>query len=113
MAKTLNVRTTLYDVTANVVVKSDSGIEIVEFSGEGSATKSMRALQKSILASYENEGLTVLAIDGITTAKRVETVSYTVNADMQAIVDACIAAGLDVKKNEKPVTDSDTENEEK
>lgn len=113
MAKTLNVRTTLYDVTANVVVKSDSGIEVVEYSGEGSATKSVRALTKSILESYENDGLTVLAIDGITTTKRVETVSYTVNADVQAIVDACIAAGLDVKKNEEPAADSDTENEEK
>lgn len=113
MAKTLNVRTTLYDVTANVVVKSDSGIKVVEFSDEGSATKNVRALEKTIRASYENDGLTVLAIDGITSTKRVETVSYTVNADMQAIVDACIAAGLDVKKNEEPVTDSDGETEEK
>lgn len=107
MAKTLNVRTTLYDVTANVVVKSDDGIEVVKFDGEGSGTKSVRALEKTIRATYENDCLAVLAIDGITTTKRVETVSYTVNADMQAIVDACIAAGLDVKKNEKPVTDSD------
>lgn len=96
MAKTIKIKTTLYDVTADVVVKNESGICLCKFDGEGSSTKSVRALTKTIRESYESDGLTVLAIDGLTTTKRVVTTTYVINASNEAILAACIAADLNV-----------------
>lgn len=96
MAKTIKIKTTLYDVTADVVVKDDNGISLCKFDGEGSSTKSVRALTKTIREDYESAGLTVLAIDGLTTTKRVVTTTYVINASNDAILAACIAADLNI-----------------
>ena len=97
MAKTLKVRTTLYDVCADVVLKvADGTVTVVNFAGEGSGTKSVRALTKTITDTYKDDGYEVLAVTNIKTTKRISTIAYRVNATMQDIVNACIADGLDV-----------------
>ena len=96
MAKTITTIKSLYNVTADVVVKSNVGIEVVIFDCGGFTTKSVRALKKSIHESYESDGFEVLAIDNIQTNKVTTKTSYRIDASAQEIIDACIAAGLDV-----------------
>ena len=109
MAKTLKVRTVLYDVTADVVVKDTSGKVIVfNFSGEGSDTKSVRKLVRPITKQYEDDGYEVLAVTNIETTSRVAITTYRVDSTVQDIVNACIAANLSVSV----VGDSETETDE-
>lgn len=111
MAKTIKIKTTLYDVTADVVVKDADGISLCKFDGQGSGTKSVRALTKTIRECYENNGLAVLAIDGIKTYKRILTTTYVINATSKEIVDACSASGLDIQI-ERSYDDNTEESEE-
>ena len=112
MAKTLKVRTTLYDVSADVVLKdADGKIAVTNFSGEGSATKSVRALTRPITKAYEDDGYEVLAVTNITTTKRVVTTTYRIDATVQDIVNACIADGLDVSIVDGTETEADETNE--
>lgn len=109
MAKTLNVRTSVYDVTATVVVRDNGSIVVVDFSGEGFDSKSVRAIKKSIIATYKEDGIDVIAIENITVNKRIAIHRYRVDASISDIVDACINSGLTVTD----ITDNtDTNNED-
>ena len=117
MAKTIKVRTSLYDVIANVVIKNNatSEIEVVEWSGEGRATKNIRALKKVITDSYKDEDntYTVIAIDNIRTYKRVYVTTYKIDANVNDIINACISAGLSVANMGTVIVDNtDNDNEE-
>lgn len=95
MAKTLNVRTSVYDVTATVVIRDNDGIHIVEHKNTYD-TKSVRALKKMISNSFSVEGISVIAIEDIKVSKRVIVKPYRINATIEEIVAACINSGLDV-----------------
>lgn len=107
MAKTIKTNDVSYDVTADVVVKSDNGMEIVKFDSEGAASKNVRTLKKSITESYEQDGLTVIAIDNIKTTKRVFITTYKVNASNAEIINACREYGLNVEIVLDAVADAD------
>ena len=95
---TLKVRTVSYNFTADVVVKDAKGtLAIAQACGE-SAKRSVRAIRASITDSYENDGLSVIAIDNIATAKVVHRDVYKVDASGADVVQACIDAGLTVER---------------
>ncbi len=115
MAKVLKSRVSLYDVTASVVIKrADGAIAVVEWSGEGSATKSVRAIKSAITDSYKDSDSKVLAIDNIKAVKRVITMSYKIDASVVDIVDACVAAGIEVITDitDSNGNDANSDNEE-
>lgn len=98
MSKTFKTKSTTYDVTATVVLMDTltSEVKVSEFSGEGADTKSVRALKKSIISSYDGSTYKVLAVENIQTAKVESVRSFTVDASIAQILDACRANGLSV-----------------
>lgn len=108
MSKTLNVRTSVYDVTATVIVKNEDGIQITEHNIT-SDTKSIRAIKKRITDDFMSDGFTVIAIEDIKTVKRVIVKPYRINATIEEIVAACINSGLEVI--EITDTNDNTDNE--
>lgn len=95
MSKTFKMVNTTYDVTAQVVIKSDSGFEVVQFNGEGSATKNARSLKKTIVESYEQNGCKVVSVGDITTTKRVTVTVYQFDMTSEQVLSACIAYAQD------------------
>ena len=111
MAKKITTKTTLYSVSADVVLCSDGEISITQFCGEGSATKSKRELSKNIRETYEADGFEVIAIRNLTTTKYYEIHSYSVEATNGEILDACMAAGITVRELLESDTNAETDDE--
>lgn len=113
MAKTIKVQSVEYNVTADVVVNTGDGIKIHSFDCGGFLTRNVRAIKKGIaeqmhddiIGNYGN-GAVIIAIENIKTDKIVTVKSYKINASNTDIINACIAAGLDVVENDNTASDA-------
>lgn len=112
MAKTIKVKTTNYQSYADVVYKDDEGLHIfTAFEGLELDTRSKRDAIADIKRYFTENGKQVIAVDNITTYKRVHVATYIINASNNAIIDACFNAGLDVQVSYDS-TDNTYESEE-
>ena len=115
MSKRINVKSNYYNTTADVIIRDKSGVSIAEYSDEWGNTKNNREIKSRIVKCYANDGITVRAADIIVkSVTKVTTVhNYKVNASNDAIIAACVAAGLDVVEcadTDTDETDTDTDN---
>lgn len=109
MSKRINVRSSYYNFSADVVIRDKSGMHIANYSAEGFNSKNARDIKRAIVHSYENEGISVNASDIMikNVSKVVEVKSYKVNASNADIIAACRAYGLDVVECDGTDTDTD------
>lgn len=117
MSKRINVKSNYYNTSADVIIRDKSGVSIAEYAAEWIDTKNTREIKARIIKSYADNGVTVRAADIIIKSiTKVTTVhTYKVNASNDAIIAACIAAGLDVVEcadtdTDTDETDTDTDN---
>ena len=96
MAKKISVKTSWYAIDADVVVAYESGAIIVEHYAGVNFTRSRRENAAYIREKYEDEGFEIIAIRNMTSTLQHTIHTYTINATNDQIIDACIAAGLDV-----------------
>ena len=109
MSKNINVKTSYYNFNADVVIRDESGMHIANCGAEGFNSKNSRDIKRAIVTSYEHDGIHVNASDIMITSvsKVVEVKSYKVMASNDAIIAACVAAGLDVVECADTDTDTD------
>lgn len=113
MAKTIKIKTTNYQSYADVVYKDDEGLHIANsFEGLELPTRSKRDAIADIKRYFTENGKQVIAVDNITTYKRVYVTTYTVNASNSEIVDACFSAGLDIDASITTLVNSDESEED-
>ena len=98
MAKKINVKTSWYRVTADVVTCKDGMLEIHEGFETLSLARGKREQSKRIAEKFE--GYEIVAIRTLESVREDTTTTYTVDACNAAIVNACIAYGLDVYMGE-------------
>ena len=94
--KKITVKSSYYSIDATVVTMDGNGIVEVVAAHDVSLVRSERANKKQLIGNYEREGLKVLSVVNLTATRKTMASVYEVRATNDAIVDACIAAGLDV-----------------
>ena len=109
MSKRINVKSNYYNTVADVIIRGKSGVSIAEYADEWGETKNAREIKSRIVKSYADDGITVRAADIIikSVTKFTTVHAYKVNASNDAIIAACIAAGLDVVECAESDPDTD------
>lgn len=98
MAKKITVKTSYYEINADVVVSDSEGaISIEQFEGVN-LTSSKRENAKVIRDKFTSDGYEVIAIRNLTTTLMHNVEVYTVKGSNAEIVAACEAYGLEVVK---------------
>lgn len=103
MAKTIKVQAVSYNVTADVIINTNDGIKVIGFDCGGFTSKNIRTLKQGINAQMHDDIIgnygddaVIIAIENIKTEKIVSVKSYKINASNMDIINACVAAGIDV-----------------
>lgn len=94
--KTFKLNHKWYNISAQVVLNGENGLEIAEFSGEGFTTKNEKLISKSISETYEADGYKVVAIGDISISRTDYSETFRVEATTSQILAACRAFGLAV-----------------
>lgn len=94
MAKKMNVKSVSYKVTADVVTVENGAFEIHEGVTVYTYGRGKREQTKRIADKFD--GMEVIAIRNLESVREEHITPYTVDASNAAIINACIAYGLDV-----------------